>query len=134
MMHQTNKLKLNNKIGELNQTIAFYFWTMIDSFLINFIPSTIGCNKPNQPILYGPLLLWKPAITNRSIKAKSPTVPSINNINYSICSFLWLSGINQFRELNQNWMKFNAEWIMTAFNWLASKALKDKWNRINFGN
>ena len=80
-MDQTNKVKLNNKIGELNQTIAFYFWTMIDSFLINFIPSTIGCNKPNQPILYGPLLLWKPAITNRSIKAKSPTVPSINNIN-----------------------------------------------------
>ena len=79
MMHQTNKLKLNNKIGELNQTIAFYFWTMIDSFLINFIPSTIGCNKPNQPILYGPLLLWKPAITNRSIKAKSPTVPSKYN-------------------------------------------------------
>ena len=52
-MDQTNKVKLNNKIGELNQTIAFYFWTMIDSFFINFIPSTIGCNKPNQPILYG---------------------------------------------------------------------------------
>ncbi len=83
MTDQTNKLKLNNKIGELNQTIAFYFWTMIDSFLINFIPSTIGCNKPNQPILYGPLLLWKAAITNRSIKAKRPTVPSINNIKFS---------------------------------------------------
>ena len=76
MMHQTNKLKLNNKIGELNQTIAFYFWTMIDSFLINFIPSTIGCNKPNQPILKGPLLLWKAAINNRSIKAKIPTFAS----------------------------------------------------------
>ena len=79
MMDQTNKLKLNNKIGELNQTIAFYFLTMIDSFFINFIPSTIGCNKPNQPILYGPLLLWKAPITNRSIKAKSPTVPSKYN-------------------------------------------------------
>ena len=79
MTDQTNKVKVNNKIGELNQTIEFYFWTMIDSFLINFIPSTIGCNKPNQPILYGPLLLWKAPITNRSIKAKSPTVPSKNN-------------------------------------------------------
>ena len=78
MTDQTNKVKVNNKIGELNQTIEFYFWTTIDSFLINFIPSTIGCNKPNQPILYGPLLLWKAAITNRSIKAKSPTVPSKN--------------------------------------------------------
>ena len=79
-MDQTNKVKLNNKIGELNQTIAFYFWTMIDSFFINFIPSTIGCNKPNQPILYGPLLLWKAPITNRSMKAKSPTVPSKYNV------------------------------------------------------
>ena len=47
---------------------------MIHSFLINFIPSIIGCNKPNQPILYGPLLLWKAAINNRSIKANIPTV------------------------------------------------------------
>ena len=76
MIDQISKTKENKKIGELNQTIALYFWTMIDSFLINFIPSTIGCNKPNQPILYGPLLLWKAPITNRSIKAKSPTVPS----------------------------------------------------------
>ena len=80
MTDQTNKVKVNNKIGELNQTIEFYFWTTIDSFLINFIPSTIGCNKPNQPILYGPLLLWKAPITNRSMKAKSPTVPSKYNV------------------------------------------------------
>ena len=76
MIDQISKTKENKKIGELNQTIALYFWTMIDSFLINFIPSTIGCNKPNQPILYGPLLLCKPPITNRSIKANIPTVPS----------------------------------------------------------
>ena len=81
MIDQISKTKENKKIGELNQTIALYFWTMIDSFLINFIPSTIGCNKPNQPILYGPLLLCKPPITNRSIKANIPTVPSKNATN-----------------------------------------------------
>ena len=80
MIDQISKTKENKKIGELNQPIALYFWTMIDSFLINFIPSTIGCNKPNQPILYGPLLLCKPPITNRSIKANIPTVPSKNKI------------------------------------------------------
>ena len=37
MIDQISKTKENKKIGELNQTIALYFWTMIDSFLINFI-------------------------------------------------------------------------------------------------
>ena len=82
MIDQTTKTKQSKKIGKVNQNIALYFWTMIDSFLINFIPSTIGCNKPNQPILYGPLLLWKAAITNRSIKAKIPTFPSKNKQIY----------------------------------------------------
>ena len=63
---------------------------MIHSFLINFIPSIIGCNKPNQPILYGPLLLWKAAINNRSIKANIPTVANKSKI---ILFYLFVVGM-----------------------------------------
>ena len=52
MIDQITKTKQSKKIGKVNQNIALYFWTMIHSFLINFIPSVIGCNKPNQPIIY----------------------------------------------------------------------------------
>ena len=78
---------------------------MIDSFLINFIPSTIGCNKPNQPILYGPLLLWKAPITNRSIKAKSPTVPSINNINWRMNERAEIKVLIYEAEINQTYTR-----------------------------
>ena len=71
---------------------------MIDSFFINFIPSTIGCNKPNQPILYGPLLLWKAPITNRSIKAKSPTVPS----KYNVINFILIIAKQLAVTINKN--------------------------------
>ena len=43
--------KENKRTGDIIHIHVFNFWTIINSFLINFIPSTIGCNKPNQPIL-----------------------------------------------------------------------------------
>lgn len=40
---------------------------------MNFIPSLIGCNKPNQPTLYGPLLLFTAAMIKRSHKRNEIT-------------------------------------------------------------
>jgi len=48
----------------------------MNCFRINFIPSLKGCNKPNQPTLYGPLLLCTAAMIKRSNKRNEITVKS----------------------------------------------------------
>ena len=37
------------------KTKALDFFASINSFLINFNPSSMGCNEPNQPTFYGPV-------------------------------------------------------------------------------
>ena len=59
--------------GKTMNIILFELWGMINCFRINFIPSLIGCNKPNQPTLYGPLLLWAAAMIKRSNKRNEIT-------------------------------------------------------------
>ena len=46
----------------------------MNCFRINFIPSLIGCKIPNQPTLYGPLLLCTAAMIKRSNKRNEITV------------------------------------------------------------
>ena len=55
----THKIREKSKktIGTSNQTRALDFFGIINSFLINFNPSSRGCNEPNQPTFYGPVLL-----------------------------------------------------------------------------
>ena len=47
----THKRREKSKkiIGVSNQTIVLDFFGIINSFLINFNPSSIACNEPNQP-------------------------------------------------------------------------------------
>ena len=68
----THKIREKSKktIGTSNQTRALDFFGIINSFLINFNPSSMGCNEPNQPTFYGPVLLWIMAIIKRSNKTK----------------------------------------------------------------
>jgi len=49
--------KEKKKIGTAVKTKALDFFASINSFLINFNPSSMGCNEPNQPTFYGPVLL-----------------------------------------------------------------------------
>ena len=56
MTHKIRE-KSKKRIGTSNQTVALDFFGIINSFLINFNPSSRGCNEPNHPTFYGPLLL-----------------------------------------------------------------------------
>ena len=49
--------KEKKRIGTAVKTKALDFFGIINSFLINFNPSSMGCNEPNQPTFYGPVLL-----------------------------------------------------------------------------
>ena len=49
--------KEKKRIGTAVKTKALDFFGIINSFLINFNPSSMACNEPNAPTFYGPLLL-----------------------------------------------------------------------------
>ena len=64
MVKETAK---NITVAKVNIT-PLDFRGMINCLVINLNPSLIGCNKPNNPTLYGPLLLCTAAIIKRSNK------------------------------------------------------------------
>lgn len=71
---KTNKIKgpVKNKTIEALLGIGF-------SLRINFNASAIGCNKPKNPVQFGPFRFWILANTLRSNKVKNATTGIIFN-------------------------------------------------------
>ena len=70
MIDHNNKEREKERIGDIIHIILLQCNNIITRFSYNFIPSTIDCNKPNQPTRLGAILLWTAPITQRSNKTK----------------------------------------------------------------
>jgi hypothetical protein len=64
------RLIRNTKIGEKKNNNLFELKGIMISFINSLIPSTSGCNKPNSPVIFGPLLICTIAKTFRSNNVK----------------------------------------------------------------
>jgi len=51
MIDHNNKEKEKKRIGDIMNIIPLDFWGIIIRLSYNFIPSSIDCNKPNQPTI-----------------------------------------------------------------------------------